>query len=61
MMALIVFSVRFILQAFIFYKTMNKLDEKDLFPIFLLLDVWMFFYYFIFSVAMFRKPAKTWK
>lgn len=60
-LALIVFGVRFFLQALVFYKTMNKLDEKDLFPIFLLLDIWMFFYYFIFSVAMFRKPGKTWK
>lgn len=60
-LALIVFGVRFIIQSFIFYRTMNMLDEKDLFPVFLLLDIWMFFYYFIFSFSMFKKPAKTWK
>ena len=59
--ALIIFGVRFLLQGFIFYKTMNKLDEKDLFPIFWLLDIWMFFYYLIFSFSLLRKPRKTWK
>lgn len=59
--ALIIFGIRFLLQGFIFYKTMIKLDEKDLFPIFWLLDIWMFFYYFIFSFSLLRKPRKTWK
>lgn len=59
--SLIIFAVRFILQAFIFYKAMDKLNEKDLFPWFLILDIWMFFYYLIFSFALVRKPGKTWK
>ena len=59
--SLIIFGVRFLLQVFAFYKTMDKLNEKDLFPWFLVLDVWMFFYYAIFSTAMFKKPRKTWK
>ena len=59
--ALIIFGVRLLIQAIIFYKTMNRLDEKDLFPWFLILDMWMFFYYIVFSVAMVRKPRKTWK
>lgn len=58
--ALIIFGSRFLMQGFVFYKTMNKLDEKDLFPIFWLLDIWMFFYYLIFSFSLFRKPRKTW-
>jgi len=59
--ALLVFGVRFLFQCIIFYKTMNRLDEKDLFPWFFVLDIWMFFYYIIFSFAMFKKPRKTWK
>ena len=60
-LALIVFAARLLVQFFIFYKTMEKLDEKDLLPWFPLLDIWMFFYYIIFSVAMAKKPRKTWK
>jgi cellulose synthase/poly-beta-1,6-N-acetylglucosamine synthase-like glycosyltransferase len=54
------FVARFLLQSLIFYRAMAKLDEKDLFAWFLVFDVWMFFYYLIFSVAMVRKPGKTW-
>ena len=60
-LSLLVFGVRFLMQFFIFYKTMNKLDEKDLLPWFLFLDIWMFFYYIIFSFGMIRKPERTWK
>jgi glycosyltransferase involved in cell wall biosynthesis len=60
-LALVVFGVRLLVQFFIFYKTMDKLNEKDLLPWFFVLDVWMFFYYIIFSLAMVRKPRKTWK
>lgn len=59
--SLIIFGVRLLIQALIFYKTMDMLDEKDLFPWFFILDIWMFFYYIIFSVAMIKKPRKTWK
>lgn len=59
--SLIIFAIRFLIQFFIFYKTMNKLDEKDLLPWFFILDIWMFLYYIIFSFAMIRKPGKTWK
>ena len=60
-LSLIIFAVRFLIQFFIFYKTMKKLNETDLLPWFLVLDIWMFFYYIIFSVAMIRKPGKTWR
>lgn len=60
-LALIVFGVRFLVQLFIFYPIAKKLDEKDLFPLFLFFDVWMFFYYLIFSVALFKKPSAGWK
>lgn len=60
-LSLIVYGVRMIVQGVIFYFTMKKLDEKDLFPWFIFLDIWMFFYYLIFSFAILKKPRKTWK
>ncbi|HEX8460036.1 MAG TPA: glycosyltransferase, partial [Segetibacter sp.] len=59
--SLIIFGIRFLLQGVIFYKTMNKLNEKDLFTWFVVLDIWLLFYYALFSTAIFRKPRKTWK
>ena len=56
-----VYGLRMIVQGIVMYKTMNKLNEKDLFPFFLFLDIWMFFYYLIFAKALIRKPAKNWK
>lgn len=59
--ALMVFAIRCFIQFFIFSKTMEKLGEKDLLPWFWLLDIWMFFYYIIFSMSLLKKPTKTWK
>ncbi|MES2648876.1 MAG: glycosyltransferase [Bacteroidota bacterium] len=59
--ALAVFGLRLIIQGIVWYKTMNRLNEKDLFPIFWLLDLWQFFYYIIFSFALVKKPRSTWK
>jgi glycosyltransferase involved in cell wall biosynthesis len=56
-----VFAARLITQAIVWYKTMNRLNEKDLFPIFWLLDIWQFFYYIIFSFALVKKPRSNWK
>lgn len=58
--ALGVFGLRLLMQGFILYKSMKKLDEKDLWPWFLLLDLWQFFYYLIFAPALWRKPKKSW-
>lgn len=58
---LIVFAIRFICQAFIFYRTTDQLDEKDLFPWFVFFDAAMFFYYLFFASSVFKKPAKKWK
>jgi hypothetical protein len=55
-----VFLVRLLSQALIYYKAMERLDEKDLFPWWWLFDVWMFFYYFMFAPALWKKPKKTW-
>jgi glycosyltransferase involved in cell wall biosynthesis len=56
-----VFGLRFILQGIVIFKTTNKLNEKDLFPWFLFLDAWMFFYYLFFASALFKKPGRNWK
>ena len=59
-LSLVVFGIRFITQAFIFYPAMKKLNEKDLYPLFLFFDIWMFFYYLIFAVALIKKPKPVW-
>ena len=55
----LLFGVSLLVQGFIFYKAMKKMGEKDLWPWFLFLDMWMFFYYIIFAPALWRKPTKT--
>jgi len=59
-LTLALFGIRFLLQAFIFYKSMKKMGEKDLWPWFIILDMWMFFYYIIFAPALWKKPSKSW-
>jgi hypothetical protein len=58
--SLVLFALRFSVQAFVFFKSMEKLNEKDLFPWWWLFDIWMFFYYLIFATALWKKPRKTW-
>jgi glycosyltransferase involved in cell wall biosynthesis len=55
-----IFGLRLLVQAFIFYKSMKKMEEKDLWPWFLVLDIWMFLYYIIFAPALWKKPRKNW-
>lgn len=59
-MALVVFGVRLILQGFVYFKTMKKLNETDLWVGYILLDVWMFLYYIFTFPAMFKRPKKSW-
>ena len=54
------FALRLLAQAIIFNRSMKKLDEKDLWPWFFVLDLWMFLYYIIFAPALWRKPDKSW-
>lgn len=56
-----VFLLRSFSQAFIFFKSMQKLQEKDLFAWWWLLDLWMFLYYCIFAPALWRKPKNNWR
>jgi cellulose synthase/poly-beta-1,6-N-acetylglucosamine synthase-like glycosyltransferase len=60
-LAVFIFGIRFLIQAFIFYPTMKRLNELDLYPMFLFFDIWMFFYYLIFSFALVIKPTRNWK
>lgn len=55
-----VFGLRFLSQAILYYKAMRKLNEKDLFAWWWLLDIWMLAYYCIFAPSLWRKPQKTW-
>jgi glycosyltransferase involved in cell wall biosynthesis len=57
---LIVFGARFLLQGFIYFKTMKRLNEKDLFAWWWLFDIWMFLYYLIFVPALWKKPPPSW-
>ena len=59
-LALAVFGLRLIIQGIVWYKSMKKLNEADLWPWFVLLDIWMVFYYLLYAPALFKKPAKTW-
>jgi glycosyltransferase involved in cell wall biosynthesis len=59
-LALILFGVRFLLQALVWYKSMKKLNEGDLWPWFLFLDIWSFFYYILFLPSLWKKPRRNW-
>lgn len=58
--ALGVFALRMLVQGIIYYKAMDKLNEKDLFGWWWLFDIWMFFYFLIFASALWKKPRQTW-
>ncbi len=57
----IIFAIQFTWQAIIYAKVTSKLDEKELFPFFLLFEMWMLFYYILFAPSLIKKPKPTWK
>jgi glycosyltransferase involved in cell wall biosynthesis len=59
-LALPVFGVRLLVQGYIQYKAMQKLQEQDLFPWWWLLDIWMFAHYIIFLPTIWKKPRTSW-
>lgn len=59
-LALSVLGVRLIVQGIIWYKSMKKLNEGDLWPMFILFDLWMFVYYILFVPALWKKPKRRW-
>jgi glycosyltransferase involved in cell wall biosynthesis len=60
-LVLAVFGTRLIIQSIVYYKSLKKLNEKDLFPWFLIFDIGMFFFYIIFFPATLKKPKAVWK
>jgi glycosyltransferase involved in cell wall biosynthesis len=59
-MVLLIFGLRMLVQAIIWNKGMKKLNEADLWPWFIFLDIWLFFYYLLYFPALWKRPAKTW-
>lgn len=59
-LALSVLGIRLIVQGAIWYKSMKKLNESDLWPLFILFDLWMFVYYILFVPALWKKPKRRW-
>lgn len=55
-----VFLVKLLIQSLIFYRSMKKMGEKDLFPMLIIWDIWMFFYYLFFISALWKKPKAQW-
>jgi len=60
-LVLALFALRMIVQGIVWFKSMKKLNEADLFPYFIFLDIWMSFYFLLFAPALWKKPAKKWK
>lgn len=58
--ALGMYLIRLFSQGFIYYRTMEKLEEQDLWPWWWLLDIWMFLFYCIFAPALWKKPSTSW-
>lgn len=59
-LSLAVFGLRLITQAIVYYKTMKKLNEADLWPWFLFFDLWMLLYYLFTIPAIWKSPKRTW-
>ena len=55
------FLLRLGIQSLVYYKSMKRLNEKDLFPWFIIFDIGMFFFYIIFFPATLKKPKAVWK
>lgn len=55
-----VFGVRLLVHLFIYYRSMKKLDEKDLFWLFPFFDLWQIIYYLIFLPAIWKKVRNQW-
>ena len=55
-----IFTIRLIVQAIVWYKCMKKLNESDLFPLFLFFDIWIFAYNLFFFPSLLKKPSRKW-
>lgn len=59
-LALAGLALRWLVLGFVFYKAMNKMNEKDLWSWFIFFDLWMVIYYILFLPALWRKPRRSW-
>jgi glycosyltransferase involved in cell wall biosynthesis len=59
-LALPIFCLRLLVQGYVLYKSMKKMGEKDLWPWFILMDIWMLLYYLIFAPSLWKKPKRNW-
>ena len=59
-LAILIFSIRFLVQSIVFYFALQKLNEKDLWPYFFFYDLWLFIYYIIFAPSLWEKPRAAW-
>lgn len=59
-MSLIVYAVRLVIQSIVYYKSMKKLNEADLWPFFIIFDLWMMIYYILFLPSIWKSPRKNW-
>jgi glycosyltransferase involved in cell wall biosynthesis len=55
-----IFVFRLVIQSFVWYKSMKKLNEADLFVWFLFFDIWIFIYNLLFFPSLWKKPSKRW-
>ena len=53
-------SIRMLVQGTILRSTMKKLNELDLWPWFILLDIWSIFYYLLTLPSVWKAPQKNW-
>jgi cellulose synthase/poly-beta-1,6-N-acetylglucosamine synthase-like glycosyltransferase len=57
---LAVLAAKYIVQGIIMYKCTRKLNEKDLFPLFIFFDIWIMFYNILLFPSILAKPKKQW-
>ena len=55
-----IWGVRFLIQGIVLRVTMKKLNELDLWPWYLLFDIWSFFYYLFTLPSVWKAPNKNW-
>lgn len=55
-----IFALKYFIQLIIFFKSMKKLGEANLFPFLIIWDFCMFFYYLIFMSSIWKKPKAQW-
>jgi glycosyltransferase involved in cell wall biosynthesis len=53
-------GARFLIQGIVLRSTMKKLNELDLWPWYILFDIWSFFYYLFTLPSVWKAPNKNW-